>query len=38
MALKEVPVLIDFHTAPEENVFPTVPAGEAIDRMLSGVA
>ncbi|KPK57719.1 MAG: acetolactate synthase catalytic subunit [Planctomycetes bacterium SM23_32] len=38
MALKEVPVLMDFHTAPEENVFPMVPAGEAIDQMLSGMA
>jgi acetolactate synthase-1/2/3 large subunit len=32
------PVLIDFRIDPEENVFPMVPAGEAIDRMLSGMA
>ena len=32
------PVLIDFIIEPEENVFPMVPAGEAIDRMLSGMA
>ena len=32
------PVLIDFRVNPEENVFPMVPAGEAIDRMLSGMA
>ena len=28
------PILLDFAIAPEENVFPMVPAGEAIDRML----
>jgi len=38
MAVEDRPVLIDFHTAPEENVFPMVPAGEAIDRMLGGMA
>jgi len=27
------PVLLDFHIDPEENVFPMVPAGEAIHRM-----
>jgi len=27
------PVVLDFHINPEENVFPMVPAGEAIDRM-----
>jgi len=32
------PVLIDFRVAPEENVFPMVPAGEAIDQMISGMA
>ena len=29
------PVFMDFHVEPEENVFPMVPAGEAIDRMIS---
>jgi acetolactate synthase-1/2/3 large subunit len=38
MAHGEGPVLIDFLTAPEENVFPMVPAGQAIDQMLSGMA
>jgi acetolactate synthase-1/2/3 large subunit len=38
MSFEEGPVLIDFHTAPEENVFPMVPAGKAIDQMLSGMA
>jgi acetolactate synthase-1/2/3 large subunit len=38
MAVTDRPVLIDFHTAPEENVFPMVPAGEPIDRMLGGLA
>jgi len=32
------PVFIDFRVAPEENVFPMVPAGEAIDQMISGMA
>ncbi len=32
------PVLIDFRICPEENVFPMVPAGEAIDRMIGGMA
>jgi acetolactate synthase-1/2/3 large subunit len=31
-------VLLDFHVEPEENVFPMVPAGEAIDRMIGGMA
>ncbi len=31
-------VFIDFHIEPEENVFPMVPAGEAIDRMIGGLA
>jgi acetolactate synthase-1/2/3 large subunit len=31
-------VFIDFHIEPEENVFPMVPAGEAIDRMIGGMA
>jgi acetolactate synthase-1/2/3 large subunit len=38
MAVEEGPVLIDFRTSPEENVFPMVPAGQAIDQMLSGMA
>jgi acetolactate synthase-1/2/3 large subunit len=36
MQVDDLPVLLDFRTAPEENVFPMVPAGEAIDRMLIG--
>ena len=31
-------VFIDFQIEPEENVFPMVPAGEAIDRMIGGMA
>ena len=31
-------VLMDFDIEPEENVFPMVPAGEAIDRMIGGMA
>jgi len=31
-------VFLDFHVEPEENVFPMVPAGEAIDRMIGGMA
>jgi acetolactate synthase-1/2/3 large subunit len=29
------PVFLDFHVEPEENVFPMVPAGEVINRMIS---
>ncbi|MDD5583426.1 MAG: biosynthetic-type acetolactate synthase large subunit [Candidatus Omnitrophica bacterium] len=29
-------VFVDIHVEPEENVFPMVPAGEAINKMLSG--
>ena len=29
---------LDFKVAREENVFPMVPAGEAIDRMIGGMA
>jgi len=29
------PVVMDFMVDPEENVFPMVPAGEAIDRMIN---
>jgi len=32
------PVLADFLIEPEENVFPMVPAGEAINRMIGGMA
>ncbi len=38
MEITDGPVLIDFRVDPEENVFPMVPAGQAIDRMLSGMA
>jgi len=38
MQVSDKPVLIDFRIDPEENVFPMVPAGEAIDRMLSRMA
>jgi acetolactate synthase-1/2/3 large subunit len=31
-------VFIDFHIEPEENVFPMVPAGESIDKMIGGLA
>jgi len=31
-------VFIDFHVEPEENVFPMVPAGEAINRIIDGLA
>ncbi|MFC1594578.1 biosynthetic-type acetolactate synthase large subunit [Candidatus Omnitrophota bacterium] len=31
-------VVIDFKVEPEENVFPMVPAGEAINRMIGGMA
>lgn len=31
-------VVMDFVVEPEENVFPMVPAGEAINRMLNGMA
>lgn len=29
-------VFVDIHVEPEENVFPMVPSGEAINKMLSG--
>jgi len=43
MAVKEIlsaktSVLADFRIEPEENVFPMVPAGEAINRMIGGMA
>ncbi|MCM8797313.1 MAG: biosynthetic-type acetolactate synthase large subunit [Candidatus Omnitrophica bacterium] len=31
-------VFIDFRIEPEENVFPMVPAGEAINQMINGLA
>jgi acetolactate synthase-1/2/3 large subunit len=31
-------VFIDFVVEPEENVFPMVPAGEAINRIIGGLA
>lgn len=31
-------VFIDFKVEPEENVYPMVPAGEAINRMIEGLA
>jgi acetolactate synthase-1/2/3 large subunit len=31
-------VVMDFVIEPEENVFPMVPAGEALNRMLGGMA
>ena len=34
----EGPVLINFVVEKEENVFPMVPAGEAINRMIGGMA
>ena len=32
------PVVLDFVVEQEENVFPMVPAGEAINRMIGGMA
>lgn len=31
-------VFLDIHVEPEENVFPMVPAGESIDKMIGGLA
>jgi len=31
-------VMMDFRVEPEENVFPMVPSGEALNRMLDGMA
>jgi len=31
-------VFIDFHVEPEENVYPMVPAGEAINKIIEGLA
>jgi acetolactate synthase-1/2/3 large subunit len=32
------PVVLDFHVTRAENVFPMIPAGEAVDRMMGGMA
>lgn len=32
------PVIIDFHVEPEENVYPMVPAGQAINKMIGVLA
>lgn len=32
------PVIIDFRVAPEENVFPMIPAGGAVHQMIGGMA
>lgn len=32
------PVVIDFRVVPEENVYPMVPAGVAVNQMISGMA
>ena len=34
----EGPVIVDVVVEPEENVFPMVPAGQAINRMIGGMA
>ena len=34
MEIKDGPILIDFRIDPEANVFPMVPAGQAINRMI----
>jgi acetolactate synthase-1/2/3 large subunit len=34
----EGPVVLDFLVDPEENVFPMVPAGQAIDQMIGGMS
>jgi acetolactate synthase-1/2/3 large subunit len=31
-------VMLDFHVTREENVFPMIPAGQAVDRMIGGMA
>ncbi len=38
VAMRDRPVVMDFHIEPEENVFPMVPAGKAIDQMIRGLA
>jgi len=34
MEINDRPVLIDFRTPPEENVFPMIPAGKTFEDML----
>jgi len=38
MIRTEGPVFLDARIEPEENVFPMVPAGQAINRMIGGMA
>jgi acetolactate synthase-1/2/3 large subunit len=38
MAITDGPVLLDFLVDPEENVYPMVPAGEPINKMLGTLA
>jgi len=38
LSIKDKPVVLDFIIEQEENVFPMVPAGEAINRMIGGMA
>ncbi|MFC1631732.1 biosynthetic-type acetolactate synthase large subunit [Candidatus Omnitrophota bacterium] len=38
LSIKDRPVVLDFKVEKEENVFPMVPAGEAINRMIGGMA
>ena len=34
MAINDRPVLLDFHTTKDENVFPMIPAGQSIEEMM----
>jgi acetolactate synthase-1/2/3 large subunit len=38
LSIKNKPTVLDFIVQEEENVFPMVPAGEAINRMIEGMA
>jgi len=38
LSINDKPVFIDFKIEKEENVFPMVPAGEAINKMIGGLA
>jgi acetolactate synthase-1/2/3 large subunit len=38
LAIKDAPCVLDFIVEKEENVYPMVPAGEAINRMIGGMA
>ena len=38
LLIKDKPVVLDFIVVEEENVFPMVPVGEAINRMIGGMA